>query len=360
MSLIAAVDARLIGAQSTGDSSYWAGLIRGFSQIETDARILLLSNTDRPKNIPDAPQFEWIRVDSPTSRLWSLLSFPQAAKKLGAHVVHSQYSLSPLVKRGGVTTIHDVSFFIGPEWFQLKDRLILQNSVPATAKRAAAVITVSETSKAEIEQYIPAARGKTHVTYNALGSNIKEMTDEEAAAIVRDELEVTDPYVLTVGTRWPRKNMQLAAQAVDKLPDAAPQKLVVTGKFGWGDEMLGDRSIPVGYVSDRQLTALYRCADLYLAPSRHEGFGIPLLEAWACDCPVLSSRGGSLPEVAGHAAELEPTYEVDSWSDSIATLLESQERRDELIKKGRVRLGDFSWKETARKTLDIYKEAADA
>ncbi|MCH7946022.1 MAG: glycosyltransferase family 4 protein, partial [Armatimonadetes bacterium] len=289
-------------------------------------------------------------------RWWSLYSFPTDARRRGARAIHTQYNLSPLAGNIGVTTIHDVSFFIGPEWFGWRDRVILRSQVPGSVARAARVITVSETSKLEIERFIPAAAGKVRVTYNALGDNISPMPAEDAERTVREELGIDGPYLLTVGTRWPRKNMRLAIEAAGALPVSIPHRLVVTGKAGWGELPPNDRTVFTGYVSDEELTALYQCADLYLAPSLHEGFGIPLLEAWACGCPVLCSSGGALPEIAGGAAEVMQSWEARDWADRIAELLSDSSKLGLLRERGLKRLGEFSWKETARKTAEVYRE----
>lgn len=353
---VAALDVRLVSARSTGDTTYWRGLLSGLARLESEFTFLLLSNTARPPGIPDSRHFEWIEVSSPSSRLWSLQAFPKAAHKRNADVIHSQYNLSPRIGPRGVTTIHDVSFFIGPQWFRLKDRLLLQQGLPRTCRRASQIITVSETSKSEIEKYIPIARGKVTAIPNALADNIAPTSQEEAEKIVRGQMGITRPYVMTVGMRWPRKNMMLAVEAMEALPESFPHQLVVTGKPGWGEENFGKRTRATGYVSNQELTALYQCAELYLAPSLHEGFGIPLLEAFACGCPVLTSRGGALPEVAGDAAEIEPTFEAASWTQSIARLLSDAKRRGELAERGRKRVGDFDWIRSAEATLDVYRK----
>ena len=213
--LVVAIDARLMGSRNTGDTSYWRGLVSGLAGTDHNASIVLISNAERPEFIPDDPRIRWEVVGGRGGRWWSLFSFPRAAKRLGANVVHGQYTLSPLIRRGGVTTIHDVSFFIGPEWFRPRDLMLLTKTVPATCRRAARIITVSETSKAEIEKFIPAARGKVRVTHNAVAPQRRRLTDEDALAR-RTRLGIPEKYLLTVGTRWPRKNMSLAIAAAEK------------------------------------------------------------------------------------------------------------------------------------------------
>lgn len=351
-----ALDARLIGARSTGDSTYWRGLVAGLAKTGHDARFLLYSNTVRPSEVPDDPRFEWINVPSRRSRWWSLFRFPLAARRAGAHVIHGQYNLSPLVGPSGITTIHDVSFLIEPSWFRPQDHLLLSRFVHPSARRAKRVITVSETSKRDIGRFYGDVADKIRVTPLACGLGITPLEREEAVRLVRDELGIDQPFLLTVGTRWPRKNMGLAIAAAEGLPDSLPHRLVITGKRGWEDDYSGRRLSSTGYVTDLQLSALYSCAEMYLAPSHYEGFGLTLLEAFACGCPVLCSSGGSHPEVAGDAAHVMPSWEAPKWSEAIADLLNKPSTLGLMRERGRTRERQFSWKATAEATWSIYWE----
>jgi len=358
VSIKIALDARLVAGANTGDSTYWTGLLEGFAKIPGDFELNLISNGPRPADIPWCDRFIWRHAPAKSNRVWSLFTFPSVAKQLGAQVLHTQYSVSPLTKIPAVTTVHDVSFFIGPEWFPPRDRTLLRATIPSSCRRAARVITVSETSRAEIEQFVPSARGKTVVTPNACPSWIVAVPKEVARARVAAELGVAGPFVLTVGTRWPRKNMELAIDAVSGLPDSYPHQILVTGKTGWGSQELGKRGKATGYVDSELLSCLYSAADLYLAPSRHEGFGIPVLEAFRCGCPVLCSSGGALPEVAGDAALVERSWEAADWTDTIQRLLDDPGTLETLRKRGLDRESTFTWEETARRTLDVYREVA--
>lgn len=351
-----AIDARLVAGTSTGDSTYWTGLLYGLSRVEAPFRFLLFSDRPRPEGIPWSDAFEWITLPARSSRWWSLVSLPLAARRRRASAVHVQYSLSPLAGRRGITTIHDVSFLIGPEWFRPRDRMLLSMTVPAAARRAARVITVSETSRGEIERLIPGVRPA--VTPLACPPWISSLPRAEAAERVRAELGIEGPFLLSVSTRWPRKNMGLAVAAAEALSPSLPQRLVLTGKAGWGDASLGARAVATGYVSNEMLSALYSAADLYLSPSRHEGFGIPLLEAFRCGCPVVCSSGGALPEVAGDAAYVERSWEPEDWARSIERLLGDRGTLEAMRDRGHARERLFSWEETARRTLDVYREVA--
>lgn len=356
MNAIVAIDARLVGAHSTGDSTYWAGLLGGLSEIESEFRFLLISDRAKPENYPFDRRFEWVELPSKNSRWWSYVSLPLTAKRLGASILHTQYSLSPLASRG-VTTVHDVSFLIGPEWFKPRDRTMLRLGVSGAVRRARKVITVSETSKKEIESLLPSSQGKVCVTFNACPPWIQPMRREVAKNWIAENLDVHGSFALSVSTRWPRKNMELAIQAVDRLPAELPLDLVLSGKAGWGDQNRGRRTKPVGYVSEEALSALYSAADIYLCPSRHEGFGLPLLEAFRCGCPVMCSTGGALPEVAGEAALIQPGWNAEEWSHALAATLRDSGKLDSLRESGCRRERDFSWKATAERTLEIYRGA---
>lgn len=353
---LVAIDARLLGKRSTGDTTYWRGLLAGLSQIEHGLKFLLYSNTARPDGIPDCPSFEWIRLASRRDRWWSLFRFPLAARRRGAKAIHTQYNLSPLAGHVGVTTIHDVSFLIGPDWFRPVDRVLLQRFVPSSARRAARVITVSETSRADIEMHLKGVAGKVRVTPLGVNPVIERVARKDAQAAVKGALGIEGPFLLTVGTRWPRKNMELAIRAADLLDQRFPHQLAVTGKPGWGEDNAGDRTVATGYVDDATLSALYSAADLYLAPSRYEGFGLPILEAFSCGCPVLCSAGGALPEVAGSAATVLEDWSPETWAKAIMGLLGDSSKLQAMREAGLERAKCFRWETTAEKTCAVYRE----
>ena len=353
-----AMDARLVMGTSSGDSTYWTSLVEALATEAVDIDFLLISTGPKPTGVNLAANFSWREVKARSSRLWSLFAFPLAAKRLGANAIHAQYSLSPLVGSRGITTIHDVSFLIGPEWFKPRDRILLSRTVPAAAKRARKVLTVSETSKREVESYIPSAKGKTVATPLACPSWIQRVDRNQAREKVEAELGISDPFLLTVSTRWPRKNMELAVNAASLLDSRFSQRLVLTGKSGWGDLSVGTRGVASGYVDTEMLSCLYSAADLYLAPSRHEGFGIPVLEAFRCGCPVICSSGGALPEVVGDSADVMTSWDPSDWANRINGLLGDPSKLDSLRDLGLRREPTFSWAETARRTAEVYREVA--
>ncbi len=352
---LVALDVRTIGKDQTGDTTYWTGLVRGLSRLDSEVRYLLFSNAPRPPEIPESDRFQWVELHSHRERWWSLFRFPLVAKRMGARAFHVQYNLSPLITHGGITTIHDVSFYHNAEWFRPQDRLVLQRFVPASARRADRVLTVSEFSRREINRYISGVSDKVVVVPNACSEQVHQVADPTP---VLKELGINGPYVLTVGTRWPRKNLQTVVDAVERLPDSLPHKLVVTGKPGWDEGAPGKRTLQTGFVSQEQLCALYSAADLYLAPSHYEGFGITLLEAFTCGCPVLASANGAHEEVAGEAAAFVPPSQGGAWTSAMEGLLNDPTRRSNLRELGSERAKMFNWDKSATMIEQVYREVA--
>lgn len=353
--LTIAIDARLVTRQNTGDTSYWSGLVSGLAELGSGHRFLLYSNAPRPDSVPDVPDLEWVHLPGGHDRWWSLVQFPRAARHAGAQVTHVQYNVSPLA-HNPVTTIHDVSFFVDPSWYSPKDGLILRTQIPRSIARSKAVLTVSETSRSEIERYVPGAAGKTYVTPNAVSRTFRPVPREEALSKVRSVLGIQGPYLFTIGSWWPRKNTALAITVSSLLAEKWPHTLAVSGKPLTGD--MPGHAVSTGYVDQDTIACLYAGASAYLCTSLHEGFGIPLLEAFASECPVFTGVGGALKEVsAGAACEL-PDYDPAHWAQTILHTLGDSGKLASMKLAGLNRAKDFDWKSTAAKTVEVYERAA--
>ncbi|MFM9872108.1 MAG: glycosyltransferase family 4 protein [Fimbriimonadaceae bacterium] len=354
---VIAIDAHLVGSKNTGDTSYWRGLICGLSTLKNKCEIHLFSDEHSNPELSFLGHFQWHRVTAPNPRLWSLHAFPQAAKEIGASVLHTQYNISPFTKIKAITTIHDVSFLVEPNWYKLKDRILLTRQIPRSVKRAKRILTVSETSKREIEHFIPAAQGKTIVTYNALRTDFPIYTRQEAIDYLKalHKISADFPYILAPTSSWARKNSDLSAYA-HRFSDLKNTHTLVT--FGPGDPLTPE-SLHLGYVSDDAIPALYAAADYFILPSLHEGFGIPILEAFASGTPVICGTGGAIPEIAGDAAIICPDYLPTTWANALNHLHDDSGKLEAMIKRGKSRVHDFSWTKTAELTMQAYEEVAN-
>lgn len=347
-----AVDARLYRGTATGDSTYWTGLIDELGTTLEEFEFLYFTNVSAHGKIPAG----WHLVPG-KNRWWSLVRFPLAARRLGARLLHTQYSLSPLVGRSGVTTIHDVSFYVDPSWFRWRDLALLRRSIPGTVRRAAAILTVSETSKREIEAALPAAKGKTVAGWLGPTAWIEAQDPMIARKFVAERFGLNKPFALSAATNWARKNTALAIEAVRGLQAKAELDLALAGKAQLASEPDANWLHGLGYVSNEELANLYSAASVYLLPSLHEGFGLPILEAWTCGTPVVAMAQGAVPEVGGPAVELVDSRQAADWTTRIACLLDQPGRLQELRAAGAERLKLFTWAETAKATAEAYRLA---
>jgi len=367
------IDARLLTGAYTGDRTYWRGLLGALSRLlsASESRLVLFSTRPIPDGtLPESPLYEPVVLPARSGRLWSLLRLPMLAQRYRCDLVHTQYTVSPWFTIPTVTTVHDISFLIEPRWFPLKDRVLLRLTVPSSCRRAKRVLTVSETSREHLIAMLNLPPEKVIATPNGLPTGFHPIPPSEAQAWVRHHYGVEPPFALAVGVLQPRKNWQLAIEAVSlaRSQYELPIALVLTGKAGWARRQL-DYAKRVwvqdgwlhetGYVPDEHLVWLYNAAALLLYPSFYEGFGLPPLEAMACGTAVIASNGGALPEVVGSGGILLPPDEPGLWANAIRTLLTNDAYRESLSMRAKAQAQRFSWRTTAERTWHAYLQAVN-
>jgi glycosyltransferase involved in cell wall biosynthesis len=297
---------------------------------------------------------------------WHLLGRPRAGT---FDVVHAP-SVAVPPKGGGalVVTIHDAAPLLFPETFPRRGRWFHTQGLAAAARRADLVIAVSQSAADEIVAQAAVDPERIRVVHNGVDT---VMVTEAMVTETLHRHHIDDrPYVFWLGTQEPRKNLRLLVQsfaaAVERT--GVPHALVLAGGTGWlhehavsmpGAEQLGDRLRLLGAVTDADLSALYKGADLFAFPSIHEGFGLPPLEAMAQGTPVLCSDRSSLPEVTAGAARLVPP-EVEQWTDALSAMLTDDVCCTALVAKGRARAAELTWERCARATRAVYEEATNS
>ncbi|HOF39163.1 MAG TPA: glycosyltransferase family 1 protein [Candidatus Hydrogenedentes bacterium] len=287
----------------------------------------------------------------------------------GVDVYHAtNYFLPPTSVAKRVVTIHDLSFLAAPHLCSPRIVGPFSRHIARFAREAHGILVYSESTARDIERLLEVPSTKIHVAPLAVDESIGPMPREEAAAQVCRICGVQGPFILFVGMIEPRKNIPTLLRAFQKIAREIPHQLVLAGPLGWNpeeyqhvrDEMqLGDRVVHTGYVDDHAaLAAFYSAADLFVFPSLYEGFGLPVLEAMACGCPVLASGNSSMPEVTGGAAVLLPADDADAWAETMKGLLHDSSRRAALSEAGRARAAAFSWKDCAARTFGVYRSVA--
>lgn len=271
---------------------------------------------------------------------WYPLALPYArARRLD--LLHCTTFRAPLrAPLPVVVTVHDLAVVRHPELFTAWTRLYARTLLLPVLRAAAAVVTVSAFTKREVVELAGVREERVHVAPNAAGEPF--VPDGPGPVAGGD-------YVLAVGTLEPRKNLARLAEATRRLG----VELRVAGAVGWGSVGIDAPHVRwLGRPDDGELASLYRGALCLAYPSLYEGFGIPVLEAMRCGCPVVTSAGGAMEEVAGAAAELVDPYDEASIAAGIERALA---RREELRAAGLARAARFDWAASAEAVVGAYR-----
>ncbi len=336
------VDADVLGRQRTGDETYVSNLLRTLPVPATEAGLRIAAVTRRPELVP--PGVEAVRLDGRSQELRLAWKLPRALSRLGAALAHTQYAVPLRCPCPVVVTIHDLSFERDPGLMSRRDRLVFRTIVPRAARKAARVLTVSERTKRDLVELYDLAPERIVVTPNGVDPAYGP------SRACDDQSQAGAPYVLAVGAIQERKNQRAALAAARE----AGLELVVVGPTKderVADELRRGGARLEGYVSTQRLAELYRGAACLVQASRHEGFGLPVVEAMASGTPVVTVPDPALIEVAGGASVVAPGPQL---ADGIRRALAE---RDRLVSLGLERARAFSWEAAARATVAVYLEA---
>ncbi|MGZ8394691.1 MAG: glycosyltransferase family 4 protein [Nitrospira sp.] len=271
-------------------------------------------------------------------------------------------------RSGGIVTIHDLWLARHPEY----SRKVLGQAgssrrARATALRARKVVTVSEFSAREIEALYGVPREQVVVIYNGVSEEFVPEHDEQVVADVRQRWAIPAAgFILFVGGADPRKNHRVFLQAVARSRSHLGGRAIVLvgdaehpqGSYRATAQALGlEQDVRcTGRLDREDLRRLYSCADLFVFPSRYEGFGMPVLEAMACGAPTITASTSSLPEVAGEAALLVDPDDVEALGKAMVTVLSDPALRQGLRQRGFDRTRLFTWQRAALRTSALYHE----
>ena len=346
MKPLVVIDADVLGRRRTGDETYFAALLRELAPLADQERLAAV--TRRPDLVPEG--IEPVTLPARSQSVRMAFALPRLLKRLRPALTHFNYVIPPSYRGRSVVTVHDLSFEHMPWVMGRRDRLLFRTFVPASARRADRVLAVSEHTKNDLAQHYGIPEEKIVVTPNGV----------DPVFHPKGSVPERPPYVLFVGGIQPRKDPLAAIEALALL-DGNVGLVVVGAEKRGGEEVrrtvrrlgLEQRVDLAGHVDHAELAALYRGAACLVFPSRYEGFGLPVLEAMASGTPVVAAAAGAVPEVAGDAAILFEPGDAEALADGVRRALADRER---LVAAGLERASQFSWAETARRTLAVYRE----
>jgi glycosyltransferase involved in cell wall biosynthesis len=298
-------------------------------------------------------------------RLWTHSGFGPAVWREPPDVLFVPAHVLPLGHpAASVVTIHDLGYRHERQSHTARRRLVLEATTRWNARRATRVITPSRSTARDIEESYGVERDRIDVIYHGLDhARFRELPDSEVEPVL-ERLGIRRPYLLFLSTVQPRKNVSRLVSAFEAL-EREDLTLVVAGGDGWMSASINQRIarstraasiIRLGYVTNADVPALYNGAAAFVLPSLYEGFGMGVIEAMACGCPVVTSSASSLPEVASGAALIVDPTSVESIRDGIATALQTDQSR-RLKNAGLRRARHFTWERAALETLATIRAA---
>ncbi len=354
---------RAISTAPTGTEAYSYHLIRALlPHLLPYHGVRLYTRTPTPQNTFPGAEIRSI----PFPRLWThiRLSWEMVQHRpdllfVPAHV------LPPVRPRRTLVTIHDLGFLYFPEAHPPCQRRYLALSTRWNATVSTHILADSKATRTALLETYGIPQAKITVVYPGYDTTLQPVDDAHILQSVRARYTITGPYILSLGRIQPRKNLTRLISAFNAMRTRHPQlQLVLAGPTGWlADPIrehvralgLQERVIFPGYIAEEDKAALLSGAALFAFPSLYEGFGFPVLEAQACDVPVLTSTTSSLPEVAGAGAWLVDPAKTSAITEGMHRLLTDADLRRELIDRGRANLKRFSWPRAAARVATVIE-----
>lgn len=370
--------------RNTGITRYIFGLLHALARVDRETEYVCFWPPQAPWPAEFPPNFapEFLTIGTgggagnPLGRILRERRWmAQVHRRRPFDVLHSPFGYLPLRSPAPtVLTLPDLRVLRYPQTFSRLRGAFLRWAMPRSVRMATLTLAMSEATRQDVLKLIPGASPeRVRVAYPGVDARWFAPVDTERVAEVRTRLGLPEQrFVLAVSTREPHKNLPRLLEAIARVraaPDLAETRLALVGATfatGASDDLrriierlrLTDAVLPLGIVSDDDLTAVYAAASVLCFPSLYEGFGYPPLEAMAVGTPVVTSNVSCLPEIVGDAAEMTDPLSADSLATGLRRVLTDEARRKELIAAGRLRVARYDWDDHARQVIAAYREAA--
>jgi len=359
----------------TGVSNYTKQLVEALLKIDRKNQYILFGSSLRlnkkltgfKKQLSQYKNVEFKITHYPPfllAFLWNKLHIFPIEKFLGeVDVFHSSDWTQPPVRSQRtkkVTTVHDMIAYLFPSSSHPKIVSNQKRRLKIVKAEVDAIITDSETTKEDLVKFLEIPQEKVTVVYLASSVIFKPQDDDKVKEVL-EKYKIKKPYILSVATWEPRKNIQKLVDVFEKIQKENPNlSLVLTGKHGWGQNPSfkdNDRIVSTGFISEDDLTALYSGCRVFVYPSLYEGFGLPILEAMACGTPVITSNNSSMTEIAKDAAILVDPRSENQIKRAIEMVLNlNLDSYQKMVNASLNRARQYTWIKTAKETLKVYEE----
>lgn len=347
-----------------GPGEYSRSLLNALLRLDrVNEYYLFLPKAELAGRYREFPNAHPVVLTTRSKLLFDQVSIPRAVRRYGCDVViNLKHSVPLFTSAPAIFVMHGADWLAFPQNYYLFDRLYHKVSLPLFCRKADRIISVSHDATRIAVDRLNLPPSKVATVYHGFRTDFQRVEDPERLARVRARYKLPERFILYVGRIYPMKNVRGLVEAFATLRDRIAHSLVICGIKHYKTEpdfeaierhSLHDRVTLTGFVEEEDLPALYSMADAFVLPSLYEGFGIPLLEAMACGCPIVTSTQGSCPEVVDGAGVLVNPRDPDDIAAGIYKVLADRELAAGLVRKGYQRVAQFSWEKCARETLDV-------
>jgi glycosyltransferase involved in cell wall biosynthesis len=349
-------------------------LIDKMMEIDRDTAYVLFYRTKkhlgRYQNYANVKE---ILVKAPNKFLWDQVAVPYHAQREQVDLLfHPKFTVPLFSPIPTVVMCRGLEYYTFPQFYERLDLMYVKTFIPLYYRKAIRVLTLSNDLQKQVHTHLKVPFSKMETVHSAAAELFYPRTDPAELANIRQKYNLPDKFIFTVtrpymGNKpYPRKNIDGLIKAFLSISDQHPElKLVIAGNRSqcyqyvhtvFGQELADDpRLIYTGWLPQADMPYLYSLAQLLAFPSYSESFGLPLVEAMASGCPVVTSTGGSCPEIVGNAALLVEPPDIAGLAQAMNRILTEPDLRQSLANRGLERARDFSWKRSAEKVINVFK-----
>jgi glycosyltransferase involved in cell wall biosynthesis len=365
-----AIDSRSLEGQKTGVGRYLINLLKFWKDKKEVRFILYFQNSIPEGGILNSSNFLKKVIKNPagleSNAFWQHFTLPQALKKDKPDFFFSPSYLLPYFSpKKSAVTIHDISYQAHPEWFSPANRILLKRMSFRAARKAEIIFVPSQFSKNEIVKYYKVRPEKIKVTLLGIDASFKPLDNPEKINRIKEKYGIRNKFIFYIGSIFNRRHIPEIIEAFKGLNLFDYQFLIVGKNHTYpfidlekkiketNNLLKREAVIQKDFLPDEDLVRAYQASSLFIWLSDYEGFGLPVLEAMSCRTPVITTKAGSIPEVAGESAfYLKKPDDYKEISQAINKVLTDEFLRKNLIKKGLSQVKKFSWQKCAEETLN--------
>lgn len=341
------------------------------SKDEDNVYYFIYSNESQVGTFGNYKNLKEVVIPCKSKFLWDQWSVFRFAKKNHIKIIfNTKFSVPLLSSCKTVMVFHGSEWFVYPQFYSRLDILYNKIFLPRYCRKTSAISSVSKTTADDMIKFIDFDNRKVFVVHSAMDPVFKPVKDERVLSFIKEKYHLPERYILFVGKLYPGKNFRNIVRAFKRIKEEVdlPLKLVSVGDLRWKYETdlkeietheLKDDIQFTGWIDQKDMPVLYSLAELFLFPSLYEGFGIPILEAMACGCPVVTSNTGACPEIAGSAAILVDPHDPDNIAEEVISVIKDNFLRKKIIQLGYIESKKFSWEKAAKETLNIFNYVVD-